>query len=301
MYHIDHIKDGQSNYIKLTDTKNNSYAKIILNDGASLQKLCINNLVIIEDLSPLQYTETYASSILFPFVNRIKDGTYTFNGNSYQFKINQKEENNALHGLVYDKPFKVLDEHVSENEASIVLEYVELNESKGFPFTYTIQLKYILINDELKLNVLVKNTDSKAFPFTLGWHPYFLSENLYKSSLKFDSNKKLVLNERMITLGVKDFKNNETFEIKDKKLDDCFILNTNIIKLTTPSYDLEMSTSSSQTFLQLYTPPKANTIAIEPTTGVSDSFNNKIGLQVLEPGKTYDIDWKIKLKSTKNW
>ena len=297
MYKIEHIKDGQFNHVKLASTNNNSYAKISLNKGASLQKLFINNTAIIEDLSPLQYTDTYASSILFPFANRIKDGAYTFNRKKYQFEINQKEENNALHGLVYNKTFKVLSEDISDNEASIKLEYNEVKKSKGFPYTYTIQIHYTLKDDGLKLNVLVKNTDSKPFPFTLGWHPYFISKNLYKSSLKFDSNKKLVLGERMITTGVEDFNNNETFEVKDKNLDDCFILNANIIKFETPSYDLEMSASSNETFLQIYTPPRANTIAIEPTTGVSNSFNNKMGLQILEFGKTYSIDWEIKINT----
>lgn len=294
MYKIEHIKAGQFNHVKLTSTNNNSFAKISLNKGASLQELFVNNIAIIEDLSPLKYTDTYASSILFPFANRIKDGTYTFNRKSYQFYINQKEENNALHGLVYNKTFKILDENSSESEASVKLEYNEAKESKGFPYTYTIQLQYTLNDNGLKLNILVKNTDSKPFPFTLGWHPYFISDNLYDSTLQFDCNKKLILDERMITTGVEDYENNNTFEVKDKKLDDCFILNTNTIEFKTPSYNLEINASSSETFLQLYTPPRANTIAIEPTTGVSDSFNNKLGLQVLESGKTYSIDLEIK-------
>lgn len=296
MYKIELIKDSPFNHVKLVNTNNNSYAKLSLNNGASLQELVINNTVIIEDLSPLEYTDTYASSILFPFANRVKDGIYSFNEKDYQLDINEKKKNNALHGLVYNKTFKILNHSATANEASITLEYEELNESQGFPYTYIIQLEYTLKNDGLKLNVKVKNTDSKTFPFTIGWHPYFISDNLYESNLKFNSNKKLVLNERMITTGIEDFDTNKTFEIKDKKLDDCFLLNTNIIRFTTPSYDLEISASSNETFLQLYTPPRANTIAIEPTTGVSDSFNNKIGLQLLESGKTYSIDWDIKFK-----
>ena len=297
MYKIEHIQDSQLNHVKLMNSNNSSYAKISLNEGASLQALFINNTAVIEDLSPLQYADTYASSILFPFANRIKDGVYTFNGKKYQFEINQEEENNALHGLVYNKTFKIINEDISDNETSIKLEYNEVNESKGFPYTYTIQLQYTLSQDELKLNVSVKNTDTKPFPFTLGWHPYFISQNLYKSSLKFDSNQKLVLGERMITTGVQNIKNVKTFEIKDKKLDDCYILNSNTLKFATPSYDLEMSTTSNESFLQIYTPPRTNTIAIEPTTGVSDSFNNKMGLQVLESGKTYSLDWEVKLKT----
>lgn len=296
MYKIEHINDRQFNMVKLANTNSSSFAKIYLNEGASLQEFVLNNTTIIENLSPLHYANTYASSILFPFANRIKDGSYSFNDNNYQFEINQKEEHNAMHGLVYNKTFEILGEIVSEHQASVILEYKESNATQGFPYTYSIQLKYTLKNDGLNLNVSVKNTDTKAFPFTLGWHPYFVSNNLYESRLKFDSNKKLILDKRMLTIGVEDFENKEIFEVKDKKLDDCFILNSNTIKFETPSYDLEINSSSDETFLQIFTPPRANTIAIEPTTGVSDSFNNKMGLQVLKSGETYSIDWRIKFR-----
>lgn len=299
MYKIKHIKDNQLNQVKLINSENNSYAKISLNRGASLQELIIKDKKIIEDLVPLKYTDTYASSILFPFANRIKDGAYSFNGKDYQFEINQKEEYNALHGLVYNKTFKILSEDATNNEASLTLEYEEANKSKGFPYTYTIQFKYTLKGNCLKLSVLTKNTDSKPFPYTIGWHPFFLSKNLYNSSLKFDSLKKVVLGERMITTGIIDYSNKDEFCIKDNKLDDCFILNSNKIQFLTPEYNMEMTSTSKETFLQIYTPPRANTIAIEPTTGVSNSFNNKIGLQVLEAGKTYGIDWEIKININK--
>ncbi|WP_299127353.1 aldose 1-epimerase [uncultured Winogradskyella sp.] len=294
MYKTEYLEKEESNFIKLAHTTNNNYAIIDLHKGASLQELVINNVPIIEDLSPLKYENTYASSVLFPFANRIKDGTYVYKGTTYQFKINLKEENNALHGLVYDKAFKIIEETASEHAASVTLEYDETDISQGFPYTYTIILTYTLTANGIDLSTSVKNTDSNAFPFTLGWHPYFISKNLYESSLKFDSHQKLILNERMITTGIEPYDGKKVFKVEDKNLDDCFILNSNTVTFETPGYDLEMTTSSNTTFLQVYTPPKANTIAIEPTTGVSDSFNNKIGLQVLEPEHTYTIDWKIK-------
>ena len=63
----------------------------------------------------------------------------------------------------------------------------------------------------------------------------------------------------------------------------------------TPKYRLKFNATGDNNFLQVYTPPKLNTIAIEPTTGVSDSFNNKIGLQVLKPNETYNIEWCIEI------
>lgn len=292
MYTINNL---HPDIIELENSNQSSYAKINLTLGASLQELVLNSHTVIEDVSPLTYNNTYASSILFPFANRIKDGHYTFEGNSYQFDINETGNNNALHGLVYNKTFKIKEQNTSDTAASVTLIYVEKKESNGFPYTYTIHLKYTLTETGLEFKVLVTNTDTKAFPFTLGWHPYFRSANLYNSSLHFDSDTQLVFDNRCITTGTKPFKNTSAFEIKDQQLDDCFILNSNKIQFNTPNYKLQISASSKETFLQIYTPPKANVIAIEPTTGVSDSFNNQMGLQTLNPDENYLINWQLTL------
>lgn len=289
------IKTIQTDIIELENANKSSFAKIHLNLGASLQELTLNNHTIIEDLSPLSYNSTYASSILFPFANRIKDGIYTFEEKQYQFEVNETGNNNALHGLVFNKNFKIKEQNVTDTFASVTLIYVEKNESNGFPYTYTIQLKYTLTDTGLDLKVLVTNTDTKAFPFTLGWHPYFSSSNLFNSTLNFDSDTQLVFDDRCITKGTKTIKSDPVFEIKDKKLDDCFILNSNQIQFNTPDYKLQISASSKENFLQIYTPPKANVIAIEPTTGVSNSFNNNMGLQILQPDENYLVNWSLKL------
>ena len=297
MYTIKHIFNHSNKLetIEVENSKTSCYAKICVNDGASLQTLKLNGEIIIEDVSPLPYSSTYASSILFPFANRIKDGVYTFEGKTFQFPINETGNNNALHGLVFNKTFNVVDQKETENFASITFEYVENNASIGFPYTYTLQLQYIIKKNSVDINVWVKNTDSHAFPFTLGWHPYFVSSDLFNSTLHFDSNKQIAFDSRCITTGVNTIENESVFEVKDKQLDDCFILNSNKTQFNTPNHKLQISTSSKENFLQIYTPPKANTIAIEPTTGVSDSFNNKIGLQTLKPNETYEINWNVTL------
>lgn len=263
--------------------------------GASIQELVLNNHHIIRDLRPLTYNETYASSILFPFANRIADGMYDFDGNKYFLNVNQQEENNALHGLVYNKTFQLVAKKVTKEEASVLLRYEEKEYAQGFPYTYRIDFKYTLTEYSLDLSVSVKNTDSKTFPFTIGWHPYFTSTNLYNSIVRFKSHKHVNFDERNLTQGLRNIEINNEFKIKNKSLDDCFVLDSNNILFETPDYSFELTSSEKKSFLQLYTPPKDNTLAIEPTTGISNSFNNKIGLKVLKPNDSYNINWKLKL------
>ena len=288
------IKHSQS-VLEIENSSKTVFAKIFLNDGASLQELKLFGQTLIKKLSPLDYKNTYASSILFPFANRIKDGTYIYNNETYKFLVNEAPNNNALHGLVFDKTFDVIDETTAENSASVKLLYKEDKKSEGFPFTYSIQLEYRITETTLDLNVEVKNTDSETFPFTLGWHPYFLSSNLSESLLSFESTKKMVFSDRMITTETTNNPDPSEMLLKDKQLDDCWALDKTKVEFATPNYNLSINSSEENCFLQAYTPPLVNVIAIEPTTGVSDSFNNKIGLKTLAPNATYQLDWSLKL------
>jgi len=293
LYTINH--NTETNILEVKNTENTVFGKIYLNEGASLQELTLGGNAIIQDLHPLTYDSTYASSILFPFANRIKDGKYSFNNEDFQLGKNQKEEQNALHGFVYNKTFKVIDKEVSATNAKITLEYNENLRNDGFPYTYSIQVTYTFTNDGLDLSVTVRNTDAKTFPFTLGWHPYFISDNLAESSLNFDCDQKLIIGDRNITTGSETVNSIINLDIEKKQLDDCWGLNSDKIQFKTPKYQLNFQSSVQDNFLQAYTPPRLNTIAIEPTTGVSNSFNNKIGLQTLEPNDKYSIVWKINI------
>ncbi len=293
MYKI--IHDRKTNILNIESISNGLHALIHLDDGASLQELSLDGFTLIDNLAPLNYSDTYASSLLFPFANRIKDGKYTFNGKPYQFEINEPDNNNALHGLIFNKPFKIVGETITNTFAAIKLAYNETTKVNGFPYTYNFEITYTFKKDNVSLDVSVTNTDTNAFPFTLGWHPYFLSDNLQESSVNFSSNKKIVIGERCIGSGVEDITSENIFNIENKTLDDCWVLNTNQVQFNTPEYNLLLSTTAQKNFLQLYTPSIKNIIAIEPTTGVSDSFNNAIGLQTLNPNDTYQINWTIKL------
>ena len=84
--------------------------------------------------------------------------------------------------------------------------------------------------------------------------------------------------------------------LRKRIFDDAFVLEHPEVKFFTPEYDLVLKSSEKESFLQLYTPMNTNAIAIEPMTGVSDSFNNKIGLKELSPGQCYEIEWQISIK-----
>ncbi len=279
--------------IELVNASKTTSAKINLDQGARLQELKFNDIYLIKEQEGFDYATSYASSILFPFASRIENGKYTFQGE--EFKFNCNDGNNALHGLVYDKPFELFEPEEHGHCCFATFNYYEKKRSVGFPFTYFFSVTYTLFEDYLKISITVKNMDKLSFPFTLGWHPYFNCNDFENSHLSFKSDEKVLLDENLITKEVVAKKTPEVFEIHKKELDDCFVLNDNTVTFSTPDYKVEITQNSVNSFLQLYTPKDIPAIAIEPMTGVSNSFNNKIGLQVLEPKQTHVFNCKVKL------
>jgi aldose 1-epimerase len=294
MFVVSNIKENEMDYVVLQNSDKTTNVKISLEEGGRLQDLKINNKTLIKEFPFFNYRNSYASSILFPFASRIEKGKFTYDKNEFQLDCNDSGEN-ALHGLVYNKTFKVLDKVECTNYASVKICYKNNIKRKGFPYFYDMQLTYTLYESEISLSVKIINTDDKTFPFTLGWHPYFFTKDLSKSYLKFESNQKIRFNKHLITEEVVDIKLLKDFKIQDKQLDDCYILNTDTCEFITPNYQLEITTNQTENYLQLYTPKDLPLIAIEPMTGVSNSFNNKIGLQTLAPNQTYSVTWNVKL------
>lgn len=294
MFKIKQLIENNRNLIELTNEDNSAKAIISLNEGGRLFSLVLKRKQLIKEISNFEYKNSYASSILFPFSSRIENGKYTFLNKEYQFYCNDLGKN-ALHGLVYNKRFEIEKIIESKTYASVTIAYEGDKENLGFPYTYKILLTYTLFEKEIRLSIKIENTDCKPFPFTLGWHPYFYSDNLKDSVLRFSSNKKIEFNENLITKSVIDIEAKNILNLEDKQLDDCFILNSGTIEFSTPNYQIEIVSNQTENYLQLYTPKNLPIIAIEPMTGVSNSHNNKIGLQVLEPKKNHSIIWSVKL------
>ncbi|WP_272151658.1 aldose 1-epimerase [Tenacibaculum aiptasiae] len=288
------IKQG-TNIILYNDK---SKAEISLINGGSLTQLTLNNSIIIKDFSNIvTYKDSYASAILFPFANRILNGEYEYLNQKYQLEKNSSCNTNAIHGLIYNKPFKLTSKENSKNAVSATLTYKQETKENGFPFLFSVSITYTLTNNQLDLNVTINNNDNSSLPFTIGWHPYFYSKDIANSILEINSDKEIIHDQEMIPIKTENNKTPYKFKIGNKKLDNCYLLKNNFIGFKTPDYLLKITSSFNNNYIQIYTPDLENHIAIEPITGPSNSFNNKLGLQTLPSKEEFNIQWTIQLKN----
>ena len=231
MYTIEKLEKQDLHYLELTSSDGASKAQISLNQGGRLSHLVFEGIQVLADFDASTYENNYASSIQFPFVNRIKDGKYTFNNSKYKLNCNEVDKNNALHGLVYNKTFVCTKKTLTLNYASVTLQYKDYGKHQGFPFKFNIDLTYTLNKKGIIVSVNIANKDKKTFPFSLGWHPYFYSKNLYNSTLSFISDKKYVFDNQQIISGKTDLNIEMPFQLKAEILDNCYPLKTNEIDL----------------------------------------------------------------------
>lgn len=300
MYTLTQKEENGLQLIQINHPQNSSTATLCLNHGGRLSELVFDGIPVLAEDEPSRYGETYASSILFPFANRIKDGLYTFDGKEYLLPRNEASKNNALHGMVHDQTFSLIDKDLTSDYGTATLQYNHNGTNQAFPFKFQLQLRYTLSHGQLSLSVEVINQDAKSFPFVLGWHPYFVSKNLDKSVLNFECQTQFLHDQQQIISGSVPFDIPMPYSLKDVTLDDGYQLESNRVEFLTPEYTMELSASSKENYLQLYTPPdKPNVIAIEPMTGANNSFNNKIGLQILSPSSRYQVKWTLTFENIK--
>jgi aldose 1-epimerase len=297
LFEIKHIQDlpAQLNYLEIINPELALYGKINLKNGGSLERFVLNKKELITS-SDLNYETYYNSAILFPFVNRIRYGRYTFEDLEYQLPLNKPEEGNSIHGLVYNKTFEVIKTDCTNTSLIITIGYKEHKGQPGFPFKYSIYVTYTFLKDSLELSVEVVNDDVKSFPFTLGWHPYFKTGHSDNCNISIDGYSEIKFDSELNFQfeSIKD----SAIELASEDFDTCYQIHAKKFNFNTADYSFELVFDSNDKFLQLYTPKNKNLVAIEPQTGIANSFNNGIGLKVLKPSESYHESWKINLIQT---
>lgn len=291
--------------INLTDQTTGAIVSIIPQYGAMLHRFAIqgkdgllNVIDNYQDAAAIQQdlAMSYKSSKLSPFVCRIANGKYVYEGESFEFP-HKFVDGNAIHGLLYNKPFAVVDQFADDEQASVLCKYVYKEEDDGYPFNYRCEIRYTLLPQQvLQLQTTIINLDDLTIPMADGWHPYFkLGGTVNDWLLYFNANAMVEFNDKLVPTGRLLPYNafNEEKIFGDTQLDNCFLLNGDetyaACTLRNPQNGVQVSFFPDKTYryLQVYTPPHRSSIAIENLSAAPDAFNNNMGLLMLPPRHTH--------------
>lgn len=115
--------------------------------------------------------------ILFPFPNRFREGTFTFDGKTYHLPLNESTGTHAIHGFTPRNPWRVVGAESTPHHAALSGEFrlsVDRPDSVAlWPADFRLTVTYRLSPERLRVEARVANVDSRPLPWGLGYHPYF--------------------------------------------------------------------------------------------------------------------------------
>ncbi len=111
--------------------------------------------------------------ILFPFPGRIRGTTFVWEGKNYELEVGDKL-GNAIHGLVYTRPWRVIDQSESRVVGQFQASLDDPRLVNCWPCDFRITVAYELTPGLLRCEVQIVNPDGRqSLPCGLGLHPYF--------------------------------------------------------------------------------------------------------------------------------
>lgn len=282
--------------MEISNKKTGDYIRIDEKTGASLIELNLGGLSLIDlpgsSDHPLASNPYHPSALLTPWVNRVRNGNYSFKGKNYQLPINEPALGNAIHGLLARVPFTL----VQKTESSVTLEHAYQGAEPNYPFPFTFRYTYTLAEEGgLEITFMAQNTGSTSMPFACGWHPYFSFPNTKAAdlSIKFHPISRFLSDSQMIPLKEENLQGKSEFVFSQEKVDHVFRLEPREKHVTEfidhkHQRSLFLTQSSVQfPFLVVFQPEGYHSVAIEPMTANTDAFNTGDGLIELAPSEAF--------------
>jgi aldose 1-epimerase len=309
-------RDEDLDLVQITDLSSGIQVRILPSSGALLHEFSIplgNRRIQVIDNYKNQadlhknLSNSFKSAKLSPFVCRISGAKYSFEETAFEFR-NKFSDGSAIHGVIFDKPFNILEKITSEEEAHVALSYAYRQDDVAYPFDYDIDIRYVLKKGgRLFLETAVRNVSARRIPMADGWHPYFKMEgDVNDWLLAFHSTQNLAFNENLIPTGqiIETQKFYSPRLIGAEFFDHCFLLDKRnghpaaILKNPANGLRLSFFPDPGYSYLQIYTPPDRKSIAIENLSAAPDAFNNGLGLIVLQPGesKSFSVLYQLEFR-----
>ncbi len=250
-----------------------------------------------------------AGQVLAPWPNRIRDGVYTFDGQSLQLNITEPERNTAIHGLVNWSSWHLIEQRPDEVTIGF-----DLPPQPGYPWPLRLRTRWSVGADGLRGEHEVTNTGVESVPFGFSVHPYLRLPGVpvEEIALQVPGRSRMLVDGRLLPVGVTpvagtEYDYTEPRRIGDAVLDLAFGEVTrdddgSAVTLRGPDGSSGLSIWADAQFgwWQVYTGDTLTgerfrrSVAVEPMTCPPDAFRSGRDLIVLAPGETWQGAWGIR-------
>ncbi len=281
--------------------------------GAQLRGMRVVGQAIMPEFALGHSPALSAGAQLVPWPNRVRDGRWRWQGHELALPINEVSRNTAIHGLVCDLDFAVLEHTTNRLRLGATL-----LASAGYPWELGVEFEYLLDGTSLTVTTTLHNQSGTPAPWAYGAHPYFGFEGVTgdQLTLSLAADSWLALDEQLIPIeqhsvdGTRlDLRSGRPLAALE--LDDVFCglhPDASGVIATLSSADgrqIAVWTDEQFGYAQVFTPPAARareladwaTVAIEPMTAPADAFNSGTGLRTLAADERVSLRWGVTVRA----
>jgi aldose 1-epimerase len=272
--------------------------------GASLRTYRRGDWSVIWGYEGDQNKKAGQGDVLMPFPSRLKDGRYTFGGQTHQLELNDKEGPNAIHGFLRDVIWTPADVTAT---AVTFQTHISPTSFRGYPFALDVAVTYELGPRGLRTSFAMTNVGPGPAPAGAGFHPYFTVDDhpIDRAEAAFPAAEylefqNLVPTGRVLSVSETPLDYRALKPIGNTRFNFCFCrlerdadgVATAVIRQSSGSRRITLRFDRSFNYLVVYSgeaipaPDTRRAFAIEPLTCATDAFNHpEWGLSVLAPGE----------------
>ena len=248
----------------------------------------------------------YACYPLVPYSNRIANAQLSWSGRTYTLVRNFGDHPNSIHGVGWQRPWQIFARDAAS--ALLVFEHAGSDaDQRAWPWPFRAMQSFLLAVDQgiatLAARITIANTGTEAFPFGLGFHPFFprsaatelgfLADNVWQTDSTQLPTAKVAIPDGWCFDPAR--------AVDPVALDNVFTGWHGEATLVdrTRHIATRMVADSAASFVVVYVPPARDFLAVEPVTHMTDAFNraarseSDTGTRALAAGAAFSCTMQI--------
>ena len=215
---------------------------------------------------------------LLPYSNRLGHRRFAWQGQNYTTAPNFDDSPHSLHGVGWLRAWQV----VQQTADHLTLRYTHAPDGH-WPFAFEAEQDITLTPQALRLDLRLRNTDTRTQPVGLGWHPYFPAR--HSSHLQVDVATRWERDASMLPTHA-TVQQSIDAPVRSLALDHCFGGWPGVAHIRDAQFALRLS--STLPYLVVFTPPGQPHFCVEPVGHVNNAIHHadptSQGLLALAPG-----------------
>jgi aldose 1-epimerase len=283
---------------------------VVVEVGGVLRSYTAGDREVLDGFGTDEITPACAGQVLAPWPNRIRDGHYTFEGQSLQLALTEPPRHNAIHGLVAWSRWRLAE----QSAGSVTLEY-DLPAQEGYPWSLLLRTRWSVGADGLRCDQEVTNTGDENAPWGYSVHPYLQLTGVPVDDilLRVPGRTRILADSRLLPIGAVKVAGTEYDFTEPRRIGDAVLDTTfgdvdpgpdggSAVTIAAPDGSARVEVWGDENFKwwQIFTGDTLSgerfrrSVAIEPMTCPPDAFRSGRDLIVLEPGRTWSASWGIR-------